>query len=489
MAGSLGELFLTLGFDVDDDKLKAFKSSLRDTHEEMVKLGTVAGGAAASMALFVQHGADGAVRLTNMASLWGANIQGAQTFANVLHQVNSQISVSAGQEKYRAFAEMINAKVPVGGGAYAALAQLGVTNPWANPDEVLSQIRHNLPANMARLGPTPEKQRARASDLLAQIGLGDSLNAILQPDSKYNAAGQYNIQQGTLDNLSKYAKATAEFDEAMNKFSTDMAGQLGEKLVKVVEWLTKAVNFIDNFNNAHPGASVVEGSAGGVVAGLGGWKALKWLRGLSGAAPEAAEAGFWDAGATLGGEAAAGGLSLPITALIATGLAATYGASWVGQKIGESLRTSKGFTSEQQAGILRALQDESGKDLNPNAVGDSGRAFGIAQWHPDRQANFERWAGRSIYGSSREEQMAFVNYELTQGMEKSAGDKIAQAKSEQEAYLLTKKYYERPAGSENIVINVHSNATDPHEVANIVQQSLQQHINGAYAQTNVGAQQ
>jgi hypothetical protein len=486
MGFSLGELFISLGFDVDESKLKSFKNNLRDTHEEMVKLGTVAGGTIASLSLFVQHAADGSVRLSNMGSLWGANIQGAQTFANALHQVNSQISVSAGQEKFRAFTEMINAKVPVGSGAYGALALLGVKNPWANSDDVLNEIRANLPGRMASLGATPEKQRARASDLLSQIGLGDSLNAILMPEDKYHAAGQYDIQQGTIDNLSKYAKATAEFDEALNKFSTDIAGELGEKMVKVVEWLTKTLNIIDNFNNAHPGAGAAEGVAGGVAVGAGGWAILRKLGSLfAGGGAASAEASFWGTGAGAG--AGAGGIGLIGSAGILGAMGSIpWVASWVGKQIGESLAGKTTFTNAQRAGIMHALNDESG--MNPAAVGDHGLAYGIGQWHPDRQANFKNWSGHDIQGSSREEQLAFANYELTQGMERAAGQKIAQAQSEQEAYLLTKKYYERPAGAQNIVINVHSNAADPNEVADIVDRKLQTTISGAYAQTNQGAQ-
>lgn len=495
--GSLGELFISLGFDVDGDKLKNFRSQLRDTHEEMVKLGTVTAGTLTTLGVFTQRYADGAVRLTNMASLWGANAQAAQTFANALHQVNSQISITAGQDKYRGFAEMINAKVPVGGGAYGALSLLGVTNPWGSPDEVMQEIRKNLPSHMGSLGSSPEKQRARANDLLGQVGLGDSLNAVLMPDSQYSAASQYNTTGGTLESLSKFARATAELDEAMNKFSNDIAGELGEKLLKVVQFLTKAVNLIDAFNTSHPGAGTVEGVAGATVASLGGWAVLRRLFG-SKAAAQGGGTAFEEFAASWNGAAAGGGAAEAaggIGALGSAGILALFGsipwvAGWGGDKIGNYLKGSgkTSFTDAQRVGIRRALMDESGPGLDPNAVGDNGQALGIAQWHPDRQANFARWAGHSMRGSSRDEQLAFVNYELTQGMERAAGDKISRTSGEQDAYLATKKYYERNAGSQNIVVNVHSNATDNQVVAKLVTDHFQRTINNAYAQTNLGPQ-
>lgn len=486
MGFSLGELFIALGFDVDDQKLKTFKKDLRDTHEEMVKLGTVAGGTVATLALFVQNASNSAVKLSNMASLWGANTQAAQTFANALHQVNNQISISAGQEKYRAFAEMINAKVPVGSGSAAALSLLGVTNPYASPEEVLGEIRKNLPGRMASFGTSPEKQHARASDLLSQIGLGDSLNALLEPDAQYQTAGKYNIQQGVIDNLSKYVKATAEFDEALNKFSTDMAGEIGPKMAKTVEWLTKTLNYLDNFNTQHPGAATAEGVTGAAVGTIGVVSFIRNLFGGSGVGT-AASSSLRTMGA-LGGAAAIGEGAWWLTGKEVEG-AQAFAKWWHGGGAGTASPSwGASFTKDQRMGIMRALYDES--RLSPNSVGDSGLAYGIAQWHPDRQANFRRWAGHDIRGSSRQEQLEFVNYELTQGMERSAGDKIAHAQNEDEAYQMAKKYYERPAGSDKIQItnNIHSNAKDNQEVANLVNRHVENLITGAYAQTNQGPQ-
>ena len=73
---------------------------------------------------------------------------------------------------------------------------------------------------------------------------------------------------------------------------------------------------------------------------------------------------------------------------------------------------SKGWTTEQAAGIVGNLQAESGRDLQIDAVGDGGKAYGIAQWHPDRQAMFSRVFGKDIRQSTLGEQLAFVQWEL-----------------------------------------------------------------------------
>lgn len=101
-----------------------------------------------------------------------------------------------------------------------------------------------------------------------------------------------------------------------------------------------------------------------------------------------------------------------------------------------------GWSKDQAAGIVANLQRESG--MRANAVGDNGQAYGIAQWHPDRQANFAKWAGKDIRNSTVEEQMRFVNYELTQGAERRAGMLLRAAQSAEMAGIVMSKHYERP---------------------------------------------
>ena len=106
-----------------------------------------------------------------------------------------------------------------------------------------------------------------------------------------------------------------------------------------------------------------------------------------------------------------------------------------------SLLQEKGWTREQAIGIAANLQQES--NFNPGAVGDSGKAYGIAQWHPDRQAFFQAKYGKPIQGSSLEEQVAFIDHEL-RTTEKRAGDRLATAKTAHDAGAIVSKHYERP---------------------------------------------
>ncbi|WP_051461843.1 phage tail tip lysozyme [Commensalibacter papalotli (ex Servin-Garciduenas et al. 2014)] len=101
------------------------------------------------------------------------------------------------------------------------------------------------------------------------------------------------------------------------------------------------------------------------------------------------------------------------------------------------------FTDEQAKGIIANLMGESGKGLNHQAIGDGGKAFGVAQWHSDRQANFERIFGHDIRQSTLEEQIKFLKWEM-QNTEKAAGDKIRKATNANQATIASVAYYERP---------------------------------------------
>lgn len=104
---------------------------------------------------------------------------------------------------------------------------------------------------------------------------------------------------------------------------------------------------------------------------------------------------------------------------------------------------SKGWTREQAAGIVGNLVVESG--LRTDIVGDGGRAYGIAQWHPDRQARFKQVYGKDIRQSNFQEQLEYVNWELNNS-EKAAGDALRGATTAADAAAIVDSQYERSAG-------------------------------------------
>lgn len=109
----------------------------------------------------------------------------------------------------------------------------------------------------------------------------------------------------------------------------------------------------------------------------------------------------------------------------------------------------QGLTAEQAAGFVGNLQAESGPRLDHTAVGDGGRAWGIAQWHPDRRRIWEQWKGRRWTRQNPpgfREQLQFIWYEL-QNSERRAFSKIRSTNTVAEAAVAVDRFYERSSGA------------------------------------------
>ena len=151
-------------------------------------------------------------------------------------------------------------------------------------------------------------------------------------------------------------------------------------------------------------------------------------------------------GAMLGGEnkeapagGAAPGGAPPTTGYAGPGVAATGSA-----KEAIDFFEKKGWTRAQAIGIAANIEAES--NFKTNAVGDSGKAYGLAQWHPDRQATFQKTYGKPIREANFQEQLEFINWELNNN-EKRAGGMIRQAQDAGQAAAYVDQYYERSSGA------------------------------------------
>lgn len=106
---------------------------------------------------------------------------------------------------------------------------------------------------------------------------------------------------------------------------------------------------------------------------------------------------------------------------------------------------SRGYTSNQAAGIVGNLQVES--NLSTTIKGDGGKAIGLAQWHPDRQANFANVFKKNIQDATFWEQLSFVDWEL-KNTETNALFRLREnSATVDDAAKAFAKYYERPANS------------------------------------------
>lgn len=112
-----------------------------------------------------------------------------------------------------------------------------------------------------------------------------------------------------------------------------------------------------------------------------------------------------------------------------------------------SVLSGAGIPLPVVAGALGNFDVEGGWE---GAKGDGGKAQGIAQWHPDRLANYQRAVGKPFDPADHEGQARFFLWEMQNpeaaGMTPAQRDAILNAKTPEQAAILIDKHYERSSG-------------------------------------------
>lgn len=277
-----------------------------------------------------------------------------------------------------------------------------------------------------------------------------------------------------VEDAARLTKANSELNLVFTDMGNTIAGELTPALAEMAEDFTQF--YRDNKEMIHSGlesffgavAKNIEGVAA-AMALMGGASVLKGLAALK-AILNLGKNGAPPAAGSPGGPGPKGGPGSPPWVPIAASttavglLAALYspslnvgeddevakirmkngGADGAGPVI-DYLR-SKGLSDTIAKGIAANVQAESGFD--PNAVGDGGKAYGLLQWHPSRQADFAAYLGKNIRESTWQEQLDFAVYEATKGKEKANWAKVENSQSPSEAASTYSQYVIRPAERE-----------------------------------------
>lgn len=301
------------------------------------------------------------------------------------------------------------------------------------------------------------EQEAKASGLLEIFSMED-LRRLHNTSMKElrEREGEYNGSVGQLSRQDEINKKWQDFSDRVRNSGYVLQGlivdKLGGKIIPALDKLSRAsVDVLDKFlgnpkfdewiDSIGTGieklasyigtpefASKMKTFSGDIVAVADGvHKALAFL----GVVPSGAPLGTVPAGAMR----IAGGQGDALRSLLSSGGP-----------------TGQGWSQNAAAAIAANLSAES--NMNPFAKGDwnaktkSYDAYGIAQWHPDRQAEYARVFGHTMQSVSdisaaRREQLAFVNYELTRGNYKDVGSRIQNMDADDAGYLVSKRY-ERP---------------------------------------------
>lgn len=241
MGLSIGEVFIELGFDLDDSKLKSFDEQLKSARNELFKITAAATGALYAIGEFISGPINKASVFKQFTDQTGYSSQALQEWARVASTVNNTLSFDNAIAKYKAFSEYVQ-KAQFGGGG-GALSQLGVKFvPGKDPKDYLSEL-----SEAARSGVWQqlyhENWRSAVSQLLSTTGLGtDFIDALMTTSAQRASMTKgMTMGEGMVENLDRVNTMVRQLGRDWEKFTQDMTAKYGDR---IIEFLRKFEEFI-----------------------------------------------------------------------------------------------------------------------------------------------------------------------------------------------------------------------------------------------------
>jgi len=457
----LESFLIALGIKVDERSFQKADSAFGGLTKSALQFGAVL---ASKLAIdkvvgdFQRAGTE----LNNFNRLTGLSTQNVQALSQALvaQGGSAQDAFAAMQKVQDLMASQITGNV----GWFGDVAKLGLDPSAIIGAQDTAEALANIAGSFEKM--TPLNQR------LAGQALGFDENTIRllmkgrdEVERQLDSRGKLGIMtQKQVEDAARLTKASAELNLVFTDMGNTIAGELVPAFAEMAEDFTTF--YRDNKDLVDSGLEAFFGTLAknvelvsaalilmGGASALKGLAALRALVGLGGVAGAAGAAAGGSAAATVGasGLAIAGGSAAAL--LYSSSLNEGEDKELINNRIrrGQSEAAAatidffraKGWSEDQAKGIAANLEQES--NFQPDAVGDGGNAYGMAQWHPDRQANFAKFSGKDIRQSTAQEQLEFIHYELTRGTEKSAGQKLKMATSAPEAAGIVSQHYERPA--------------------------------------------
>ncbi len=484
MAGNsniLKSFLVRIGYQHDDAGRRRIEEDVDSITKRLFGLGAAIEGAVAAMAVATVKFADSFERLYYSSQRTGAAIKNIKAFQYAIAQTGG--TAQGAQSTLEGFARFLRSTPAAG----QFLANLGVSTTSKGRLRDTVDILQDVGDRLRAMPFYQAKQYANLlgidEDTLIALsrGMGRFRN---EYEQMYAAAGVNSEEIGAKSAM--FMQGVRRLLEVLgllkDKVLGDLIDRYGPRLEEFTQYVLKNLPLISDKILAIADAFLTMADYIGKGAdAIGGWQTVgalvltyfstKWLAGMLGAI------------GTVTGSAGLGGLAAMIGLPVASGVVG-YGAgsslydnkiagTEFGDKLGEGIAkflaawgsgTAKdalvrngaagpgnagavvdffrraGWSQEQATGIAANLQQESG--FNPQAR--NGNAVGLAQWLGPRKEEFARLFGHSLEDSSFNEQLQFIQHELTRGGEQRAGQLLRGATTAGEAAGIVSRYYERP---------------------------------------------
>ena len=249
---NVGELFVSLGFDVDDAKLKDFNDKIVAGRNEMLKMTAVAAGAVYALSEFLERSVQNGLALRNMTNELGVNAEAVSKWQALVQVTNPALGAQEALESYKKLVEYLrNASLGQGAGALNMLGVNYRAGDEKDPERVIQEIRDAIPGVLK----SGRFDRAQLSGFLSQIfGTSGILNALLTPQSQVEGlvAGKYQTQQ-QIDEAAKLADQVKQVTLQWQQFQDKMTAKWGPTIIAFLQsferhlevWIPMIVHVVD----------------------------------------------------------------------------------------------------------------------------------------------------------------------------------------------------------------------------------------------------
>lgn len=230
----VGELFVALGFDVDDKKLKDFNSGVQSTVVTLGKMAAVAAAALFAANKFASGSAQYAVQLQNFSDQTGVATEEVQRFYNVASRLNSEVTMENVIGSFTRLSEVI-AEAKMGRGPLGVAAQLGIENLGALSEmQVIETLRRNFARNTEVWGRGDEQV---VIDMMKQIGIGpEYIRTIKATDEEFTRlANNAILSEEKIARLAELAAKNKELSIQFQLLKDSMAAAVAPTLITFME--------------------------------------------------------------------------------------------------------------------------------------------------------------------------------------------------------------------------------------------------------------
>lgn len=235
---NIGEVFIALGFDVDESKLKSFSDKINGLQKSMLVLSASAAGAVFGLESFMRGSVESATALENLKDATGENIIAVEKWMAAGNKANSLLNYDAIRESIMG----VNQAMAAGtlGENSSIFGKMGIS-PFGKDGkaklgtEFLDEVRRNLPTIIKRYAPW-QGLKGLMPDLSA-LGVNQGLlQALKLNDSQFaDYSKNYQVVEKTLQQNKKLGQDIADLTQKFQNFKDTIVGDWAEPVGKALD--------------------------------------------------------------------------------------------------------------------------------------------------------------------------------------------------------------------------------------------------------------